>query len=102
MKKISGIDIVEETITVGGKTLNSGTILRSMDKADTIGTGTDFNFIGSMGENVKENMDWSKFVLDINGDDGLTTDTTFVEQNFSEVIVTNNTTLTLKKDSIAD
>lgn len=171
-----GIDLVEETITVGGKTLNSGTILLSVDKADTIGTGddsldvqqfdifaldvtslseptgsgvataslffdgsdvafnddneekldgftltlgpeqssntitygtfdaqnntitltgTDFTFTGSIGSDVKSNMDWSKFVWDINSDDGTTPDITFSFTDFSEVIVTSDTTLTL-------
>ncbi|TKB11846.1 cadherin-like domain-containing protein [Desulforhopalus sp. IMCC35007] len=174
-----GIDLVEETITVGGKTLHSGTILLSVDQADTIGTGvnsldveqfdifaldvtsvsdptgatdigaataslffdgsdvsfdddskekidgftltvepeqvsntitggtfnaendtitlagTDFSFTGGIGSNVKANMDWSKFVWDINGDNETTPDITFNSTDFSSVIVTNSTTLTL-------
>ena len=171
-----GIDLVEETITVGGKTLNSGTILLSVDKADTIGTGvdeldvqqfdifaldvtsvsdpagsgvataslffdgsdvafnddneekldgftltlgpeqasntitggtfdaqnktitltgTDFTFTGSIGSDVNSNMDWSKFVWDINGDNGTTPDITFSSTDFDSVIVTSSTTLTL-------
>ena len=172
-QKLSGIDLIEETTTIGGVTLQSGTILLTVDNADTIGStavdefdifalevssvsdptgatdigmataslffngsdvgfdnntekidgfsltvsptpsptitsgsfdaadksitlsGTNFTWLGEVGDNVKENLDWSKFVWDINGDDSVTADITFTLLNFSTVEIVDDNTLLL-------
>ncbi len=58
-------------------------------------TGTGFDTIATIGTDVKSYMDWDKFVWDINGDDGTTTDITFTATEFSSVEITSDTVLTL-------
>lgn len=177
-ERLTGIDLVEQTVTYGSTTLDSGTILLSVHSSDTIGStlvqkndifalnvtsvsdptfatdigvatasiffdgsnvdfnrdserldgftlttpmiqpestftegtftagsetltlsGTNFTFMGNSGSDIKDYMDWSKFVWDINGDNGVTADITFASTDFDSVIVTNSTTLTLNLTS---
>lgn len=77
------------------------------ERNDTIGangvvhtlklTGTNFTTLLSGGEsaatNIKDRLDWSKFVWDINNDDGTTADVKFEAEDIASVTVANNTTL---------
>ena len=77
------------------------------ERNDTIGangvvhtlrlTGTDFTTLLSGGEsaatNIKSRLDWSKFVWDINNDDGATADVKFEAEDIASVTVASDTTL---------
>jgi CSLREA domain-containing protein len=58
-------------------------------------TGTNFTTIAAASTDIKSYVDWTKFVWDINGDDAVTTDITFVEGDITSLTVTDATTLTL-------
>ncbi|MFT5697762.1 MAG: hypothetical protein ACI8ZB_000616 [Desulforhopalus sp.] len=75
-------DIPEPTFT--------GAFFNSSDKTITL-TGTDLDYIGDIGTNVKDQLDWSKIVWDINGDGAATSDITFDLTNISTVITSSTT-----------
>ncbi|BHH85198.1 cadherin-like domain-containing protein [Desulforhopalus sp. 52FAK] len=56
--------------------------------------GTNLDFIGAIGTNVKDQLDWSKITWDVNGDGSTTSDITFDITNISTVL-TSTTTLTI-------
>ncbi len=58
-------------------------------------TGTNFNSIAPATTDIKGDVDWSKFVWDINGDDAATANISFVLSDVSSLTVTDATTLTL-------
>ncbi len=58
-------------------------------------TGTNFTSIAPASTDIKTNVDWSRLVWDINGDDVVTADISFVLGDVSSLTVTNATTLTL-------
>jgi hypothetical protein len=58
-------------------------------------TGTNFDTIAAVSTDVKSYVDWTKFVWDINGDDAVTANITFVVGDVTSLTVTNATTLTL-------
>ena len=57
--------------------------------------GTDFTTIATATTHIKSYVDWTRFVWDINGDDGGTADITFVVGDVTSLTVTDDTTLTL-------
>jgi len=65
----------------------------AQDKTITL-TGTNLDYLGDIGANVKEQLDWSKITWDINGDGTTTPDITFDITNVSTVL-TSPTTLTI-------
>jgi len=58
-------------------------------------SGTNFTSIAPASTDIKGDVDWSKLLLDINGDNAVTADLSFVLTDVSSLIVTNDTTLTL-------
>ncbi len=59
-------------------------------------TGTNFTTIAPASTDIKSYVDWTKFVWDINGDDGTTADISFVVGDITSLTVTDATTLTLE------
>ena len=57
--------------------------------------GANFASIASVGTDIKDYVDWSKLVWDVNSDDGITSDIAFSIADVTSLIITNDTTLTL-------
>jgi predicted outer membrane repeat protein len=58
-------------------------------------TGTNFDTIAAISTDIKNYVDWTRFVWDINGDDAATANITFVVGDVMSLTVTDATTLTL-------
>ena len=76
---VSG-DIPEPTFT--------GAFFSSEDRTITL-TGTNLDYIGELGTNVKDQLDWSKIVWDINGDGTDTDNIIFDATNIPTVMVSS-------------
>ncbi|MFQ5596839.1 MAG: hypothetical protein ACE5GK_02195 [Nitrospiria bacterium] len=58
-------------------------------------TGTNFTTIAAASTDIKSDVDWTRFVWDINGDNATTANITVVVGDVTSLTVTNATTLTL-------
>ncbi len=59
-------------------------------------TGTNFLTIAAATTDIKSYVDWTKFVWDINGDNAVTANISFVVGDVTSLTVTDDTTLTLQ------
>ncbi|MEW6219696.1 MAG: Calx-beta domain-containing protein [Thermodesulfobacteriota bacterium] len=58
-------------------------------------TGTSFDTIAAVSTNIKDLVDWSKLVWDINGDNAVSANITFALGDVASLTITGATTLTL-------
>lgn len=59
-------------------------------------TGTNFLTIAAAATDIKSYVDWTKFVWDINGDNAVTANISFVVGDVTSLTITDDTTLTLQ------
>lgn len=58
-------------------------------------TGTNFNTVNVNTTDIKSIVDWTKFVLDINGDNATTANVTFATADITSAVITSNTVITI-------
>lgn len=89
------IDTTSPTTTLASATYDhtTGVLVVTGANLDTLGV--------SNGADVKAQVDWTKFVWDINGDDATTANKTFVVGDITSAVVTNAATLTITLTSDA-
>ena len=92
--------MVTITVTIGSvpadapnSTITSATYTESSDSITL--TGTNFDTAGTIGSDIKDQLEWNKLIWDIDGDDTVTSDVTFNLTDITSATITNSTTLTI-------
>jgi len=92
MGNTAAADGVADALMIPTDTITSAVYNAGNDTMTISGTG--FTTIAAKGRDIKSYVNWSRFVWDINGDDG-TDNITFTVGDVASLTVTDDTTLTL-------